>query len=285
MKIKKEIIVTGSAGFLGESVIQNISKKFKVIGIDKKKNSRIIKNTTNLKIRIKKFIDKKSLKNVKSIIHLSTSESQANLYEKNPQLANKNINDLIHILEKLKKSKKKILLIFASSRDVEKNNNSTDRGLYSFSKEYSENLIKIYSSNSKFYFCILRIPDLFDIDLNKNPKKKAIYKINNIIDKSKNVIIDNPKHIFEFTSRENIAKKIFDIVDQKNIKNEILSIRGEKINIIDLVKKFIKLKSSNSKIVFKKKIIKKNNYFLKNYSLKKNTFLKNLLNLTKKIDD
>ena len=72
MKIKKEIIVTGSAGFLGECVIQNISKKFKVIGIDRKKNNTIQKNTANLKVSIKKFIDKKDFKNVHGIIHLAT---------------------------------------------------------------------------------------------------------------------------------------------------------------------------------------------------------------------
>ena len=86
MKIKKEIIVTGSAGFLGECVIQNISKKYKIIGIDKKKNNTIQKNIVNLKVSIKNFIDKKNFKNVHSIIHLATSNSQSNMYKKNPDL-------------------------------------------------------------------------------------------------------------------------------------------------------------------------------------------------------
>tara|TARA_B110000003_G_C16653660_1_gene535421 strand:+ start:4832 stop:5695 length:864 start_codon:yes stop_codon:yes gene_type:complete len=283
MKIKKEIIVTGSAGFLGECVIQNISKKFKVIGIDRKKNNTIQKNTANLKVSIKKFIDKKDFKNVHGIIHLATSNSQANVYKKNPHLANKNINDLTFILEKLKKSKKKILLIFASSKDVNNNKKLIYRDLYSYSKEYSEDLIKTYSLNSRFNFYILRIPDLYDADLNKNPKKKALYKISTLIDKSKNIIIDNPNHIFEFVLRKNIAKLISNILNKKNIKNTLLSIEGEKINILDFVKKFIKSKSSNSKIVVKKKIIKKNNYFIKNDFLKKKgTFFKSLLNPSKK---
>jgi len=129
----------------------------------------------------------------------------------------------------------------------------------------------------------LRIPDLYDADLNKNPKKKALYKISTLIDKSKNIIIDNPNHIFEFVLRKNIAKLISNILNKKNIKNTLLSIEGEKINILDFVKKFIKSKSSNSKIVVKKKIIKKNNYFIKNDFLKKKgTFFKSLLNPSKK---
>ena len=36
MKIKKEVIVTGGSGFLGKNLIQSISKKYKIISVDRK---------------------------------------------------------------------------------------------------------------------------------------------------------------------------------------------------------------------------------------------------------
>ena len=174
MRADKEIIITGGSGFLGSKIIHDISKKYQILSIDKKKN------TTKKKIKtfsgnLKTFLKNKNLKNVFCIIHLAVSNPRASVYEKSPNLLKKNIDDLVFILEKIKSSNKKILLIFASSRDVEKNKHKRD--LYSFSKEYCENLIKQYAVNNRFNFCILRIPDLFDYNLRKNPKYKALYKI------------------------------------------------------------------------------------------------------------
>ncbi len=255
MKDKKEIIITGSSGFLGNNLIKFITKKYKIILIDKKKIKTKGKNN-HLKIDIRKYFAKKNLKNVFCIIHLATSESRANVYKKFPNLAKKNIDDLVCILEKIKKQKNKILFIFTSSRDVEKNNNDKNKNLYSFSKEYSENLIIQYALNSNFIFKILRIPDLFDYNIKNNPKSKAVYKIVKNLERSNNILVDNPEHYFEFIETKEISKVINNILKSRENKSSILSFRGEKINILKLIRKLTKLKSSKSKIVIKKKIIK-----------------------------
>lgn len=261
MAIKKEVIITGSSGFLGQAIVKNLSNRFKIIGIDKKKKLNNEKNINYTKQNLNYFFKKKNLKNVHSIIHLATAESRANIYEKKPNLAKKNINDLLSILEKIKKDKKRILLIFASSRDIERNSEYEKKNLYSISKEYCENLIRIYSKSSNFTFYIVRFPDLIDFELNKNPKKKALFKIVNNVEQSNDIIIDNTNHAFEFISRDIISKRIEQILTSKIKRNSILSFRGKKINIVKLTKKIIKMKNSKSNIIYKKKIENKDFIF------------------------
>ena len=54
MKIKKEVIVTGGSGFLGKNLIQSISKKYKIISVDRKIRSNS-GNFTHFKANIKNF--------------------------------------------------------------------------------------------------------------------------------------------------------------------------------------------------------------------------------------
>jgi UDP-glucose 4-epimerase len=274
MKIKKKVIVTGGSGFLGKNVIKAILRKNNIISIDKKKiktNEKFIQIKTNLR----NYFKNKDLKNVSCIIHLATSDSRANFYKKSPNLAKKNIDDLICILEKIKKQKNKILLIFASSRDVE-NKYDPNKSLYAFSKEYSENLIKQYALNSNFIFYIIRIPDLFEYKVDNNPKSKALYKIVENLNKSKNIFIDNSEHIFEYITTEKVSTIVANILKKKINKNTILSLKGEKINIVKLIKTIAKLKLSNSNIIIKKKIMKKN-YIEKINRNKNNNFFKKLM--------
>ena len=275
MKIKKEIIITGGSGFLGKYLSEVISEKFKIISVDKKKTN-IKKKISQFNINLKNYFKNKNLNNTYCIIHLATSESRANIYKKNPILAKKNIDDLIYILEKIKKQKNKILLIFASSRDVEKNKLFSERDLYSFSKEYSENLIKQYSLSSNFIFNILRMPDLFEYEVVNNPRSKALYKIVENLKKSKNILIDNPDHTFEYISKTKIINIIKNIIMKEKKRNIILSIKGEKINIIKLVKTIRKFYSSNSKIILKK-TPKKNYHIKKIIQNKSNNFFKKLI--------
>jgi len=280
MKNKKEIIVTGGSGFLGTSLINSLQNNFKIISVDRKKSNLKKENLFFYKGKLKNFLSKHNLNNVKAIIHLATSESRALMFQKKPILANKNIDDMIYLLEKVKKSKKKIILIFASSRDVEKKYKRSIKDLYSFSKEYSENLIKIYSIDAKFIFYIVRIPDLYDYEISKNPKKKALYKIYTRLSKSQDLSITNPKHDFEYISRTLVSKKITDLLSKKNHKNTILSLNGEKINILKLVKKIMNKYNIKSRIQLIKKV-NKLNYKFKSYKLEKKLFFfNNLKNIT-----
>ena len=44
MRADKEIIITGGSGFLGSKIIHDISKKYQILSIDKKKNTTKKKN-------------------------------------------------------------------------------------------------------------------------------------------------------------------------------------------------------------------------------------------------
>ena len=83
--------------------------------------------------------------------------------------------------------------------------------------------------------------------------------------------------MFEFISRNIISKRIEQILNNKIKRNSILSFRGEKINIVKLTKKIIKMKNSKSNIIYKKKV-KNKDFIFKVLSENQNYLFKELFN-------
>ena len=122
------------------------------------------------------------------------------------------------------------------------------------------------------------MPDLFDYKINNNPKSKALSKIVKNLENSQDIIIENPLHTFEYISIKEVSEVIKNILEQNRNVNSILSIRGEKIKIVKLVKKITKLKSSNSKIILKRKIKNSQYKYYIRKNKKKNFFKELILN-------
>ena len=83
--------------------------------------------------------------------------------------------------------------------------------------------------------------------------------------------------MFEFISRNIISKRIEQILNNKIKRNSILSFRGEKIKIVKLKKKIIKMKNSKSNIIYKKKV-KNKDFIFKVLSENQNYLFKELFN-------
>lgn len=275
---KKKIIVTGSLGFVGKNIVQKLlDENYFVISIDIKDTSIKSKNFKHFKTSVENFFKKKKIDNVYAIIDLA-ADPRNNYYYLKPELALKNISNIFLILNYIKSFKKKPILIFSSTKQIETDELAKNKGPYSISKKFSEELIDFYYKNFGVLSHVIRFSDVFSI--NNNPKNKALIKFINKSKKNENIIVDNINHNFEYISIEAICEGIIKIL-KKKIKYRYINFYGNKINILSLLKKINKILNSNSKIIVKKKkeknISKKNNIL--NYKVIKNNLFVSKINL------
>ncbi len=247
----KKIIVTGGSGYLGQHIINELIKKYEVICIDKNKINFNKKNYTMVKSSVKNFFEKKKIDKIYAIIHLATAESRSNLYFNNPEFAIQNVCDMHSILNAIKKSKKKPILIFSSTKQIENDNKNLIKNPYSLSKEFCENLAIFYSKNYDVTTYILRFSDIFSL-FDNSPKKALMVLINKSL-KNKQINIHNSNHFFEYISIQDIVNGIIKILKIKNHKTKQINFYGQKIKILKLVQNIKKFTRSKSKLHIKEK--------------------------------
>ena len=264
----KKIIVTGGSGYLGQYIVNELIKKYQVISIDKKKINLINKNYSMVKGSLKNFFRKTKIDEIYAIIHLATAETRSNLYLNNPDLGLQNISDMQHVLDAIKISKKKPILIFTSSKQIENDHKNFIKNTYSLSKEFCENLAIFYSKNYDVKTYILRISDIFSL-FDNSPKKALMVLIKKSL-KNEQIKIYDSNHFFEYISIQYIVSGITKILNIKNHQTKQINFYGKKIEIISLVQKIKKLTKSRSKVHIKKinsNILEKVN--IEHYKMKK----------------
>jgi UDP-glucose 4-epimerase len=162
MKKNIRILITGSSGYIGSCLSENLKKKFIVFGIDKNKNS-ITKQKKFFRINLLNYeksysIIKKIKPNI--IIHLAAQSTIDNIHDKKSYLKN-NIDvtkKIVKICEKLNINK----IIFSSTAALYKNynknltENSTvmPNNIYGKTKLICEKIIKkkFYSNKNYIIF-------------------------------------------------------------------------------------------------------------------------------------
>jgi len=280
MKSRKKIIVTGGSGYLGRYIVNELIEKYQIISIDKKKINLKNKNYIMVQSSIKNFFEKKKIENIYAIIHLATAEARSDLYINNPELALQNINDMHFILDGIKRSKKKPILVFASSKQIENDNKNNIKNPYSLSKEFCENLIRFYSKNYNVKSYILRFSDIFS--LFNNPPKKALMVLINKFIKNEKININDSNHFFEYISVQDIINGISKLLSQKKHKTKQINFYGKKIMISKLIKIIKKITKSNSKIKTQTINNNKTSIDIEFYKMKKEwIFDNNLLSIIK----
>jgi nucleoside-diphosphate-sugar epimerase len=278
---KKKIIVTGAAGFVGRNIVQKLLKEnYYIISVDLNDPKIKSKKHKYYKSSIKSFFLKKKIKNLYAIIHLA-SDPRNNYYYLKPELALENISNTFSILNYIKNLKKKPILIFSSTKQIELDTLAKDKdmGPYSISKKSSEEFINFFSQNYGFRSYIIRFTEVFS--MHDNPKNKALIKFISKNKTNENISIDNVNHNFEYISIEVICDGIIKILKNK-IKHKYINFYGNKINILSLLMKIKRILNSDSKIIIKKLIKRKSDLKKSktlNYKVNKNDLFYSKLRL------
>ena len=255
-----KILLTGSTGFIGSQLLENLSKNNKIYITLRKKNKALIKNKNitkiyftnidNLNYKLKKI-------NVGIVIHCATHYVKNHEFKDIKKLSESNILFGNIILENLKKMKVKKFINFTTVWENYNGDKDNFFNLYSVYKKNFSNLISFYKKKSKkIKFYNLIISDTFGksdkrrkiINLLKlNFKKKRLTEII-----SKNLFINllNVKDIFgaiNIVIKKNIAPGEYLLKNNKTfpilkIINTLNATSQRKIRIKWLSNKVIKEK-------------------------------------------
>jgi UDP-glucuronate 4-epimerase len=279
--MKKKILITGSAGFIGfHLAIFLLKKKFLVYGIDnysnyydvslKKKRTSILKKYKNFKfykfdltnrVKLKNFF---KLNKFKKIIHLAAqpgvrlSLRNRYVYFKNNIEAFYNMMELC-VIENIKN------FIYASSSSVYgdstnfpiKENNNTDSPLsfYAATKKCNEIIASAYSKMCKTKFIGLRF---FTVYGTLGRPDMALHKFTeSIFSKRAIEIFNNGNHFRDFTYIDDVVNLIFKLIVNKKKLNHNHVLFNVSCGKAVKLKKYINLIEKHTNITAKKKYKKK----------------------------
>ena len=245
----KNILLTGSSGFIGSNLLNELSKKYKIYCIVRSKNKKLKKRNV-VDIYFKNYINlnkKLSKINFFSVIHCATHYRKVHSKKDVDKMIESNIKlgNLILENNKILNCEKFINLttVWENFNGIKNN----PLNLYSAYKLAFSNIIKFYSKRlNKVKFYNLYLSETFGIrdkrkklfnTLKENYKKR---KISKLISKNIEINILNVKDI----------TLALQIILEKKIKPDSYSILNNKnINILKLITKFNK--------IYKKKILYK----------------------------
>lgn len=274
----KNVLITGSSGFIGSCLINNLPDNFVVYALDKKKkkfNRKI--NFIHGTILSKKNYLKKILNKIDIIFHFAAISDLTEASNLPVETVKTNILSSIELLDMC--CNKKIKFIFASTIYVL----SEDGGFYKSSKRAVEDYIIEYSKKFNIDFRILRYGSLYGADA---PSTNGLKKILIFAKKNKLVYDGKKNSVRRYIHVEDATKAAIKVISSK-YKNQILNITGKKEIKITKILNFIKKKFKiNSQIFYLKKGY---GHYTKNpitYKVNKgkNFFLKNEYNIYSEIE-
>ncbi len=255
--MKKNILLTGSEGFVGSFLITKLRKKYNVIGIDSIKKTR----NTKFKIDITKDLVKKLKKTrIDYIIHLASITNDNDCAHDPIKCLKTNIIGTLNLI-KLANIKKIKNFIFASTQWVYNYSNNKEiknnRSLiniqniyseYGLSKLVSEINLKINFEKNKINSTILRFGIIYGPKENNFSALESIFY--NLI-KNNKIEIGSKKTGRNFVHVSDICDGIIRSINKKGYN--IINLEGDKfISLNDIIKQ--------SSILLKKeiKVIEKN---------------------------
>ena len=272
------ILITGSAGFIGMSVSEYFLKKgYSIIGIDnlnsyydlklkkdRNKNLKEYKNYKFFKLDLKS--DNKKINQiikkfkVKIILHFAAQANVRYSLENPRAYIDSNIIGFFNILEACKKNKIHSL-IYASSSSVYGNNykykksfdeklyTDTPKNLYAATKKSNEILAYAYSDLFKFTCIGLRFFTVYGPW--GRPDMAPFLFLNSIIKKKKIKIFNNGKMQRDFTYIDDVVRSVYKLtIKTKKSKSKLQEIfnigRGKAIKLLEFVEnieRILKIKS------------------------------------------
>jgi CDP-paratose synthetase len=270
--LKKNILITGSTGFVGSNILNQLLKKnihiYDVLR-EKNKNKRIIHKLKSKKnyhpIFYKKFNELETkIKNIKidTVINCATYYSNKNDLKTIQNLIQTNIIFCSIILE-IVKNKVKKFINFGSMMEYSDSNDFSPQNFYAITKYSFQKIEEFYKTNNKkIKFYDLKLYETYG---NKDRRKKIIPIIINNYLKNKYIKIVSRNLKMNFVNVESITNAV-NMIIFKNIKEGEYCMKNNKITkvkeLIDSLNKKLKRKikvkylSSDKFSVFHKKFKK-----------------------------
>lgn len=253
-----KILLTGSTGFIGSNILDELAKKNLVYLIVR---SRKYKNTKYKKyIHFKNYDElNKKIKKIKTdiVIHCATHYVKNHKMEDIAKFVNSNILFGNIILENLQIMKVKKFINFSSVWEDYNSIKNNSLNLYSVYKKSFSNIIRFYTkyyNNIKFYN--LMISETFG----KNDKRKKIINVlKENYSRNKITSIVSNKLYLNLLNIEDIINAV-KLIIQKEIKSGTYILKNNNyLSISNLIKVFNKLNKPKIKIKWlsKKKLFEK----------------------------
>jgi UDP-glucose 4-epimerase len=269
-KLKKTILLTGCAGFIGSQLLKELVKKYSVVGIDdlsvgNKKNLIIDKNFRFIKgdCSNNKILNKLNNK-IDIIIHFAGQSSGEKSFYDPLNDFKRNLYSTINLLNFASKFSCS-QFIYASSMSVYGNYNmkvkETDKkkplSFYGISKSSAEEYIKKYITKN-VNFTILRLFNIYGAGQRLGELRQGMIRIFlTQIYKNKKLVIKGSKYryrdLLNITDCTNFIKKI--ILNKKTF-NKIINVgSGKKYFIHDIVRILKKKIKFNFTVKYEKKTV------------------------------
>jgi len=267
--LKKKILLFGGAGFIGFHLASKLSKKFEVDILDnfsRGKNDKYLKEIKNISVKkiSDKSLEKININRYSHVFYLAAIVGVQNVIFNPSKTLSNNILPLLKIIDLIKKSNKKIRLVFFSTSEVYSpaisknkikfplredseiflNEIATARDSYYLSKIFGEQICHISNID---YIC-LRPHNVY------GPRMGYAHVVPEIIEKFKKKSLINvfsPNHKRAFCYIDDAINQIEKLSFKKNNKFTTYNIGNmdEEISIINLIQKLKKLLNSTKRII------------------------------------
>ena len=259
----KEILVTGSSGFIGNYLVpQLLNQNYKVFGISKRKQ-KSFKNFVSSSMDISKINNSKLQNNFSKIIHMAAL-SDVDYCNTNPSKCYEtNIQGTQKMLEIARK--KDAEFIFLSSSHIYGNSknlplseteSSSPLSHYASSKKISEILCETYA---RTYGLNIRIARIFSVYGPNSSKSNLIFNIINQAIHNSQITLGNitPKRDFIFI--DDLITGLLNVINSKKKKYDIYNLgTGKSTSIVDIINLVLNFSNKKTHIISKKDKIRKN---------------------------
>lgn len=258
-----KILLTGSSGFIGSELLNELSKKYKIYVTIRKKRKNLNQNQNINEIFFKNYEQlNRKLKNVRVdvVIHCATHYVKYHNEKDIKKLAESNILFGNLILENLKKMKVKKFINFTTVWENYNGKKDNFYNLYSVYKKNFSNIMKYYKKihhGIKFYNLI--ISDTFG---DNDKRKKLINTLKTNYKKNKLTSIVSKRLSMNLLNVKDISNAIKIILKKKINSNDYVLKNNQDFSIFEIVDRInkisvkkIKIKWQSSKLL-KEKIYK-----------------------------
>ncbi len=254
----KKILVTGGAGFIGTSLINNLLKnKYKVNCLDLSEPN-IIKNKNFKFFKATIFNEKivnSAMKECEMVIHLAAALGVENTDKNTLDCLDTNIYGTKKILQLAIKKKVK-RFIFSSSSEVygeqdkfpiREDAELKNKSIYATSKIVAEKYIQGFSKKEKISYNIVRFFNVYG----RGQKENFVISkfIKNIKENKDLLVYGNGKQIRSFCNVEDTTNGIIQVIKNGKVNTEYnIGNNNEPISIFNLAKKMVRISGKKLKV-------------------------------------